>query len=87
MFYHKPFIFPDIINRTVCPVEEEKKFKVTIDFKSSLKFWLAYLIIQIIAILIAVIVLVTLLGIMTQLLPGYPLRILMTLTQILPNIP
>lgn len=63
-------------------MEEEKKLKVTVDFGSSLKFWLAYLIVQIIAVLIAVAVLIGLLGLIVRLLPGiFPSRTFMTLAQ------
>ncbi|MEM2293565.1 MAG: hypothetical protein QXL85_05185 [Candidatus Bathyarchaeia archaeon] len=49
--------------------EEEKKLKMTIDFSSCFKFWLAFLVVQIIATIITVAIVIGLISLMMPILP------------------
>lgn len=51
---------------------EEKKLKISVDFGSSLKFWLAFLVVQIIAMLISIAIFVGILSLIIHMLPGTP---------------
>ncbi|MEM1514544.1 MAG: hypothetical protein QXH24_00580 [Candidatus Bathyarchaeia archaeon] len=51
---------------------EEKKLKISVDFGSSLKFWFAFFVVQVIAMLIAMAVLIGILGLIIHMLPGMP---------------
>lgn len=52
-------------------MEEKKELKVTVDFASSLKFWLAFLLVQIIAFIVAIAVLVLIMSVLAHtLFPG-----------------
>ncbi|MEM2384689.1 MAG: hypothetical protein QXF59_02145 [Candidatus Bathyarchaeia archaeon] len=67
--------------------EEEKKLKVSIDFGSSFKFWIAFLIVQIIAVIIAMVVVLGLIGLMMPMLQRYLPTSLAVLAQNILNIP